>query len=75
MVYTKKGRACQPAIPRWGERWGSNPRQPEPQSGALPTELRSPCRNAKVLIFLYYAILFFVIILIKCDFLPMCILK
>ena len=26
----------------WGERWGSNPRQPEPQSGALPTELRSP---------------------------------
>ena len=42
MVYTKKGRACQPAIPRWGERWGSNPRQPEPQSGALPTELRSP---------------------------------
>ena len=29
-------------INRWGERWGSNPRQPEPQSGALPTELRSP---------------------------------
>ena len=27
---------------RWGERRGSNPRQPEPQSGALPTELRSP---------------------------------
>ena len=26
----------------WGERWGSNPRQPEPQSGALPTELRPP---------------------------------
>ena len=26
-----------------GERWDSNPRQPEPQSGALPTELRSPC--------------------------------
>ena len=26
----------------WGERWGSNPRQPVPQTGALPTELRSP---------------------------------
>ncbi len=26
----------------WGGRWGSNPRQPESQSGALPTELRPP---------------------------------
>ena len=26
----------------WGERWDSNPRQPEPQSGALPAELRPP---------------------------------
>ncbi len=26
----------------WGERWDSNPRQPESQSGALPTELRPP---------------------------------
>ena len=26
----------------WGDRWGSNPRQPESQSGALPTELRPP---------------------------------
>ena len=26
----------------WGERRGSNPRQPESQSGTLPTELRSP---------------------------------
>gem|GEM_PF-1495495 len=25
-----------------GDRWGSNPRQPEPQSGALPAELRPP---------------------------------
>jgi hypothetical protein len=25
-----------------GERRGSNPRHPEPQSGALPTELRPP---------------------------------
>ena len=28
----------------WGEWWGSNPRQPEPQSGALPTELHPPCQ-------------------------------
>jgi site-specific DNA recombinase len=27
---------------KWGGRWGSNPRQPESQSGALPTELRPP---------------------------------
>ena len=27
---------------RWGGRWDSNPRRPEPQSGALPTELRPP---------------------------------
>ena len=27
---------------KWGDRRGSNPRQPEPQSGALPTELRPP---------------------------------
>ena len=26
----------------WGERWGSNPRPPGSQPGALPTELRSP---------------------------------
>ena len=26
----------------WGERWDSNPRRPVPQTGALPTELRSP---------------------------------
>ena len=26
-----------------GAMWGSNPRQPEPQSGALPTELIAPC--------------------------------
>ena len=29
---------------KWGGRWGSNPRQPESQSGALPTELRPPLR-------------------------------
>ena len=26
----------------WGERRGLNPRQPDSQSGALPTELRPP---------------------------------
>ena len=26
----------------WGDRWGLNPRQPESQSGTLPTELRPP---------------------------------
>src|SRR5699024_12767184 len=26
----------------WGDRWGSNPRVPEPQSGALTTSPRSP---------------------------------
>ena len=26
----------------WGELWDSNPRQPVPQTGALPTELSSP---------------------------------
>ena len=26
----------------WGGRWGLNPRPPDPQSGALPTELRPP---------------------------------
>lgn len=28
------------ALNAWGDRWNSNPRQPEPQSGVLPTELR-----------------------------------
>jgi hypothetical protein len=27
---------------KWGDRRGLNPRQPESQSGALPTELRPP---------------------------------
>ena len=30
---------------QWGGRWGSNPRPPESQSGALPTELRPPLRH------------------------------
>jgi hypothetical protein len=28
-----------------GERWDSNPRPPGPQPGALPAELRPPCRG------------------------------
>jgi hypothetical protein len=28
---------------RWGDRWGLNPQPLEPQSSALPIELRSPC--------------------------------
>ena len=31
---------------RWGGIWGSNPRHPEPQSGALPTELIPPYNRA-----------------------------
>ena len=31
-------------FPIWGAMWGSNPRHPEPQSGALPTELIAPCQ-------------------------------
>ena len=33
---------------RWGGRRGSNPRQPESQSGTLPTELRPPSSNNKL---------------------------
>ena len=29
----------------WGGRWDSNPRHPEPQSRALPTELHPPYRT------------------------------
>ena len=31
----------------WGGRWDSNPRRPDPQSGALPTELRPPSAHYK----------------------------
>ena len=33
-------------FPIWGAMWGSNPRHPEPQSGALPTELIAPYQQA-----------------------------
>ena len=35
-------KAQEPGESKWGERRGSNPRQPESQSGTLPTELRPP---------------------------------
>ena len=31
-----------------GGRRGSNPRHPEPQSGALPTELQPPFKSANI---------------------------
>jgi hypothetical protein len=34
-----------------GDRRGSNPRRPEPQSGALPTELRSPYQQRPPLLY------------------------
>lgn len=33
---------------KWGERWESNPRPLEPQSSALPTELRPPLFLARL---------------------------
>jgi len=33
----------------WGERRGSNPRQPESQSGTLPTELRPPQKQNSIM--------------------------
>ena len=46
--YTKP-RPARPASARfqWGGIWGSNPRHPEPQSGALPTELIPPNLSAR----------------------------
>ena len=38
----KSSASTNSATSAWGERWDLNPRQPEPQSGALPTELRPP---------------------------------
>ena len=40
----KRGRRRRPLLFLWGGIWGSNPRHPEPQSGALPTELIPPNR-------------------------------
>ena len=38
----KKARRRRAVAGKWGGIWGSNPRHPEPQSGALPTELIPP---------------------------------
>ena len=51
----KKRRGPNDLVFSLGAMWGSNPRQPEPQSGALPTELIAPCwRTAKVEIILEF---------------------
>ena len=44
----KDRRPRPPAFFKWGGIWGSNPRHPEPQSGALPTELIPPNRPRKL---------------------------
>ena len=41
-VDERTGGRWPPASLMWGGIWGSNPRHPEPQSGALPTELIPP---------------------------------
>ena len=38
---------CETHSRKWGDRRGSNPRQPESQSGTLPTELRPPLNNLR----------------------------
>ena len=50
---TSQDRICKKAgaaglFALWGGIWGSNPRHPEPQSGALPTELIPPNRPHKL---------------------------
>ena len=44
----ERGRRRPPASFKWGGIWGSNPRHPEPQSGALPAELIPPYRPRKL---------------------------
>ena len=43
----ERGRHSRPLVCKWGGIWGSNPRHPEPQSGALPTELIPPYLSAR----------------------------
>ena len=43
-IRTQNQRSNKPTK-REGGIWGSNPRHPEPQSGALPTELIPPCNG------------------------------
>ncbi len=42
MALLAKNRSNDLLFEKWGGRWGLNPRPPESQSGALPTELRPP---------------------------------
>ena len=44
----KPGPAPPASASWWGGIWGSNPRHPEPQSGALPTELIPPYLSAQI---------------------------
>ena len=44
----KTGRHSRPVFCKWGGIWGSNPRHPEPQSGALPTELIPPYLSVRL---------------------------
>ena len=41
-AFNIKAGCRRPVLLSWGGIWGSNPRHPEPQSGALPTELIPP---------------------------------
>ena len=41
-VEIKKPSPKKRLLKKWGGRWDSNPRQTEPQSAAIPTELRPP---------------------------------
>lgn len=38
-----------PTLTLRGDWWDSNPRPPEPQPGALPTELQPPCSITNVI--------------------------
>ena len=42
LSYSPKINSYKRRFKSWGGRWGSNSRQPVPQTGALPTELRPP---------------------------------
>ena len=44
----KRHKNSEPEFAVLGGMWGSNPRHSEPQSDALPTELRPPCRVRQI---------------------------
>ena len=45
-AFKKVGLPAEALRENWGEWWGSNPRHPGPQPGALPTELHPPYQTA-----------------------------